>query len=131
MPETYHHGVRVVELNTGARVLRSVSTAVIGLIATAEDADTTAFPLNTPVLLTDVRGAIAKAGELGTLAKSLQGIVDQCDPIAVVVRVAAGADSAATTTNVVGATTGSDYTGMQALLVAESQLGVKPRIIGA
>ena len=131
MTEIYHHGVRVIEINTGARPIRTVSTAVIGLVATADDADATVFPLNKPVLLTDVRSAIAKAGVDGTLAKSLQAIVDQCDPIAVVVRVDEGADAAATTSNVIGAATGGSYTGMQALLAAQSQLGVKPRIIGA
>ena len=34
----YHHGVRVVEINEGTRPIRTVSTAVIGLIATAPNA---------------------------------------------------------------------------------------------
>ncbi len=31
----------------------------------------------------------------------------------------------------IGTTVGSEYTGMQALLAAQQQLGVKPRILGA
>lgn len=131
MPTDYHHGVRVLEINTGARVIRTVATGVIGMVCTAADADNTVFPLNKPVLLTNVRDAIGKAGTNGTLAKSLQAIVDQCDPLAVVVRVAEGADAAETASNVIGSVTGSVYTGMQALLVAQAQLGVKPRILGA
>lgn len=34
----YHHGVRVVEINEGTRPIRTVSTAVIGLLATAPEA---------------------------------------------------------------------------------------------
>lgn len=130
MAYTYHHGVRVVEINSGARPIRTVSTAIIGLVATGADADAVLFPLNKPALITDVKGAIGKAGAPGTLAKSLQAIADQADPIVVVVRVEAGADDATTTTNVVGATDGGNYTGMQALLAAQAQLGVKPRILG-
>lgn len=131
MVDIYHHGVRVVEINSGIRPIRTVSTAILGLIATGAAADATLFPLNKPALITDVKGAIGKAGATGTLAKALQGIADQADPIVVVVRVEAGADDATTTTNVVGATTGGNYTGMQALLAAQAQLGVKPRILGA
>jgi len=58
----YHHGVRVVEINDGTRVISTVSTAIIGMVCTAEDADATVFPLNTPVLITDVLAASGKAG---------------------------------------------------------------------
>jgi phage tail sheath protein FI len=127
--DQYHHGVRVVEVNGGIRPIRTVATAIIGIVCTAEDADATAFPLNKAVLLTDVRGAIAKAGIKGTLAGSLRAIADQANPITVVVRVAEGEAEPATTSNVIGGTETGSYTGMQALLVAEAQLGVKPRIL--
>ncbi|OOL39147.1 phage tail sheath protein [Pseudomonas sp. FSL W5-0299] len=131
MPTDYHHGVRVVEINEGTRPIRTVATAVVGMVCTAEDADPIAFPLNRPVLLTDVLTASGKAGELGTLAKSLDAIADQASPVTVVVRVAEGADAAATTTNVIGGVTaGGQYTGLKALLAAEAQLGVRPRILG-
>ena len=64
----YHHGVRVLEINEGSRPIRTVSTATVGMICTGSDADETVFPLNKPVLLTDVLRASGSAGELGTLA---------------------------------------------------------------
>ena len=33
MPTDYHHGVRVIEKNDGTRPIRTISTAVIGLVA--------------------------------------------------------------------------------------------------
>ena len=137
MPTDYHHGVRVIEINEGTRPIRTIATAIIGMVCTASDADADAFPLDKAVLLTNVRGAIGKAGVLGTLAKTLKAIVDQCDPLVVVVRVAdgAGADAEAIaadqTSKVIGTVTGGVYTGMQALLAAQAQLGIKPRILGA
>ncbi|MGK3121145.1 phage tail sheath protein [Pseudomonas corrugata] len=131
MATDYHHGVRVVEINEGTRPIRTVATAVVGMVCTAEDADPIAFPLNRPVLLTDVLTASGKAGVKGTLAKSLDAIADQASPITVVVRVAEGQDAAETTTNVIGGVTpGGQYTGLKALLAAEAQLGVRPRILG-
>ncbi len=131
MATDYHHGVRVVEINEGTRPIRTVATAVVGMVCTAEDADPVAFPLNRPVLLTDVLTASGKAGVKGTLAKSLDAIADQASPVTVVVRVAEGQDAAETTTNVIGGVTaGGQYTGMKALLAAEAQLGVRPRILG-
>ena len=38
MATDYHHGVRVIEINEGTRPIRTISTAVIGLVATAPDA---------------------------------------------------------------------------------------------
>ena len=61
MPTEYHHGVRVIEINEGVRPIRTISTAIIGLVATASDADATAFPHDTPVLITNVRQAIGKS----------------------------------------------------------------------
>lgn len=131
MATDFHHGVRVVEINTGSRVIRTVATAIVGIVCTAPDADASTFPLNRPVLVTDLAAAIAKAGSDGTLAKTLQAIHDQTDPVTVVVRVAAGDTDAETTRNVVGGYSNGTYTGVQALLAAEAQLGVKPRILAA
>lgn len=131
MAGEYHHGVRVLEINEGTRPIRTVSTAVVGVVCTAEDADATMFPLNTPVLLTNVQSAIAKAGTKGTLAPTLQAIADQTKPLTIVVRVATGTTAAETTSNIIGGTnTSGKYTGMKALLAAQSQLKVKPRILG-
>ncbi|EZQ59005.1 phage tail sheath protein [Serratia marcescens] len=127
----YHHGVRVVEINDGTRVISTVSTAVVGMVCTGKDADPKLFPLNTPVLVTDVIAAAGKAGKSGTLAKALSAIGDQCKPVTVVVRVEEGKDAAETTSNIIGgADENGRYTGMKALLTAQAVTGVKPRILG-
>lgn len=130
--DQYHHGARVIEVNDGVRSIQTISTAIIGMVCTGKDADATTFPLNKPVLLTNVQAAAGKAGDTGTLAASLQAIADQAQPVTIVVRVEEGADEAATTTNVIGgADANGNYTGMKALLSAQSMLGAKPRILGA
>lgn len=131
MSSIYHHGVRVVEINQGRRAIRTIATAIIGIVCTAPAADPAAFPLNTPVLLTDLPQAIGLAGTTGTLRKTLEAIDAQCRPFVVVVRVEPGEDGAATTSNVIGTSAGGSKTGLQALLDAHSLLGVRPRIIGA
>ena len=132
MADSYHHGLRVVEINEGTRPIRTIATAVQGLIATAEDADATVFPLNTAVLITNTQAAVAKAGTNGTLKTALQTMANQANSICVVVRVAAAEDEAAQTANVIGTVDATGkYTGAKALLTAKSKLGVQPRIIGA
>ena len=132
MADSYHHGLRVVEINEGTRPIRTIATAVQGLIATAEDADATVFPLNTAVLITNTQAAVAKAGTNGTLKTALQAMANQANSICVVVRVAAAEDEAAQTANVIGTVDATGkYTGAKALLLAKSKLGVQPRIIGA
>lgn len=133
----YLHGVRVIEINEGTRPIRTISTAVVGMVCTAEDADPLAFPLDTPVLLTNVQTALGKAGTTGTLRAALQAIADQTKPFTIVVRVAEGAGetdeakSAATVSNLIGTTTAEGkYTGMKALLAAKGKLGMVPRILG-
>ncbi|WP_206364220.1 phage tail sheath subtilisin-like domain-containing protein [Sphingomonas sp. UV9] len=135
---TFFHGLQFTESVTGVRPLLEKSTAIIGLVATAiaavgapTAALDAAFPVNRPVLITDIRAAIAAAGTGGTLAPALNAIADQGTPVVIVVRVAAGADAATTTANIIGGLVDGKYTGMQALLAAEAQVGVRPRIIGA
>ncbi|UBM11725.1 phage tail sheath protein [Cupriavidus metallidurans] len=130
MPTDYHHGVRVIEINEGTRPIRTIATAVPGIVCTAEDADAATFPLNTPVLLTNPMQALGKAGDKGTLAHSLDAITDQANPLTVVVRVATGESEAETTSNLIGTTSPDGrYTGMKALLAAKNRFGVTPRIL--
>lgn len=127
----YLHGVRVIELNDGTRPIRTIPTAVIGMVCTADDADATVFPFDTPVLLSNVQSAIGKAGTTGTLASSLQAIADQTKPYTIVVRVKEGATEAETTSALIGTTTAEGkYTGMKALLAAKARVGMVPRILG-
>jgi phage tail sheath protein FI len=133
MPTDYHHGVRVIEIDGGTRPIRTVATAIIGLVATGPDADATMFPLNRPVLVTNLKTAMGKAGTAGTLARALEGIGSQTNPVCVVVRVEEGDTPAETKANVIGGVSPTgQYLGMQALLAAETSGPlVKPRILGA
>ncbi len=135
----YHHGVEVIEINDGVRTISTVSTAIIGMVCTASDADEKTFPLNEPVLITNVQSAIGKAGKQGTLSTSLQAIADQCKPVIVAVRVAEGIEDPdnpeaahkQTLSNIIGTTDeNGKYTGLKALLTAKTVTGVKPRILG-
>lgn len=130
MAADYHHGVRIIEINEGSKTIRTVSTAVIGIICTAEDADPNYFPPNTPVLITNVHSAIAKAGQNGTLLATLNAIADQCSPVIIAVRVLEGTTDAETQSNIIGTTTtDGKYTGIKALLAAQTKLSIKPRIL--
>lgn len=132
MSTAYHHGARVDEVSGAAYTMQTVSTASIGFIATAKDADAKTFPLNTPILLTNPKAVIGKAGITGTLANNLQAISDRVTCPTIVVRIEEGEDADATTSNAVGTTTEDGrYTGLQALLTAEARTGVRPRILGA
>jgi phage tail sheath protein FI len=126
----YHHGVRVIEINEGTRPIRTVSTAVVGMVCTAEDADPERFPLNEAVLITDAYQALGKAGEEGTLARSLDAIVSQTKPLTVVVRVEEGADEEATKANIIGSVVNGKKTGIKALQTAKQKFGFHPRILG-
>ncbi|MBC7907028.1 MAG: phage tail sheath protein [Rhodospirillaceae bacterium] len=130
MPTDYHHGVRVVELNNGTRPIRTIETAVIGVVVTGADADAAAFPLNRPVLSTDIMATLGKAGDTGTLPFVLDAIKDHGSPAVVIVRVEEGATMAETTSNVIGGMVGGQKTGLQALTAAKAQLDVTPRILG-
>lgn len=123
------HGIKVTELTTGTRPIKDIATSVIGLVATATatvGANTVAlnaaFPVGVPVLVSSVRAALALVTTGGTLIPALEAIADQTSPVIVVVRVTAGVDAEATNTAV--------EAGLQQLLLAESQIGVRPRIIG-
>jgi phage tail sheath protein FI len=137
MVETFLHGVEVLEIDAGPRPIRTVRSGVIGIVGTAPNADATAFPLNTPVLIAGSRleaaGLDTVGTGLGTLPGALDGIFDQIGAVVVVVRIEDGIDEAATLANAVGginATTGQ-YEGVQALLGAESVVGFAPRILCA
>lgn len=137
MPETFLHGVEVIEIDTGPRPIRTVRSSVIGIVGTAPDADPAAFPLNTPVLIAGSRAEAAKLDttvaqtRAGTLPAALDGILDQIGAVVVVVRVEEGDTDAETLANILGGTNAltGQYEGVHALLGAESVLGQSPRIL--
>lgn len=126
----YRHGVFVEEVVEGLRPLATADNSTIGIVATADDADAAVFPLNKPVLATDLIAAAGAGGDGGTLAPTLEAIAKQANANTVVVRVAEDADAAAQDANVIGGDAAGQKTGMQALLAAETQLGIKPQILG-
>ena len=126
-----HHGVTTTESTEGVRYISDISTAVIGMVCTADDADTAAFPLNKPVFYASAADIIGKAGDKGTLAKSLDGIIDQADAQIVIVRVPHDANADALKANIIGTNSGGVSTGIQALRRAKSACGFVPKILGA
>ncbi|UWS06387.1 phage tail sheath C-terminal domain-containing protein [Phaeobacter inhibens] len=133
------HGVEVLEIDTGPRPIRTISTGVIGIVGTAPAADADAFPLNTPVLVAGSRSEAAKLDMTddrtggGTLPSALDGIFDQIGAVVIAIRVEEGADETETLANMIGgvnATTGQ-FEGVHALLGAESVVGHAPRILCA
>lgn len=130
MPTEYHHGVRVVEVSEGTRPIRTIETAVIGVVCTGDSADADFFPVNRPVLITDINDGISASGDDGTLPYALDAIKDHGNPLTVVVRVPEGEDEAETTSNLIGGVVSGKKTGMQALTAAKPLLGVQPRILG-
>ncbi len=132
MPSDYHHGVKVIEKSEGTRPIRTVETGIVGVVGTAPNADNSVFPENEPVLIIGSRTKAAKLGTAGTLPMVMDGIFDQIAPMIVVVRVPEVADPAAQISEVIGTVTAEgQFTGLQALLVAQSKVHVKPRILGA
>jgi len=133
---SFLHGIEVTEVTNTSRTIAIVGTAVIGLVATAMAADPAVFPLNTPVLVgadtspMTLADAIVAAGATGTLRDSLSAIAEQVRCPVIIVRIAPGADSAATDVAVIGNDVAGVKTGMQALLAAEAQVGIRPRILG-
>ncbi|MGM8211136.1 phage tail protein, partial [Escherichia coli] len=44
MAHDFHHGVLVVEVNEGTRSITTVSTAIVCMVCTVDDADAKMFP---------------------------------------------------------------------------------------
>lgn len=131
MTDAPHHGISVTETTSGPIAINTISTAIIGAVVTADDADAEKYPLNKPVLVTNVLDAQDGAGTSGTLRKVLDAIADQTNCNTVLVRVPEHEDEADQTAAVIGDVANGQYTGMKALLAATGQLGVTPRILGA
>lgn len=137
MPTSFHHGVEIIEVVDGIRPIQTARSSVIGLVGTAPGATDSAFPLDTPVLLTTPRSA-AGLGTTGTLPAAVRAIHAQgYAPVIVVIRVPDVTDDPDTTTvnerlaAVIGGTntTTGERTGIAALETARSMLGVVPRIL--
>ena len=133
--DQFLHGVEVIDIDTGARPISTVRASVIGIVGTAPDADATAFPLDTPVLIAGSRREaalldLAGTGD-GTLPSAVDTILDQTGAIIIVVRVAEEETAAETLANIMGGVNAStgNYEGLYGFLGAESILGFAPRIL--
>lgn len=128
----FHHGISNRDYGDGNGFIRETQTNVIGLVCYADDADDSFFPLNKPVLITNLNSGLAKAGYKGNLRKSLETIQTIVNPTLVVVRIANPFNEDKTTLDasvVIGSTLpDGSRTGLQALLTAKSRLGVVPKI---
>ena len=138
MTTNHHHGATVTETTDLSTMITDIDSAVIGVVCTADDADETAFPLDTPVLITRVANMLGKAGKTGTLFTTLKAISDQTSPQTIVIRVADAANieppeggTAQTQDQLVigGTDANGRFTGMYALLSAEMRVGVRPRVL--
>lgn len=127
MPE-FLHGVEVVQIDDGIRPIRTVRSSVIGLVGTAPLADAAAFPPDVPVLVSGPRAAAA-LGAAGTLRDAYDALYAQGASVAIVVRVEAGVDDAATVAAVIG--DAAALTGVHALLTANTVVKQTPRILCA
>jgi phage tail sheath protein FI len=130
MIESFLHGIDIVEVDNGRRPITTTRSSVIGIVGTAPKADDQTFPLDTPVLINSPRET-ASLGEAGTLPSALAGIFAQIGALVVVVRVAEGNDTDETKTAIIGGVDAENdqYTGIQALLAAQSSVHVTPRIL--
>lgn len=140
MTEQFLHGVEVIEIDDGARPIQTVKSSVIGLVGSAPKG-----PVNIPTLLL---GSLSEAVEIFgsdktfTIPAALDLIFKQTGAMVVVVNVADPTNSAhktgsvldpakITVSDIVGGVdseTGK-YTGVSALLAANSEVSVQPRIL--
>ena len=133
MPDnSFHHGVTGNEPLSGVVPIQTSATAVIGLIAYADDADPDIYPLNKPVLVTSMTRAFIGAGYKGTLRKALEAMQPITNPTMVVVRVEnpfAFEVPDMDNSKVIGTVLpDGSRTGIQALLSTKSVTGVVPKI---
>ena len=108
--------------------------SVVGIIGTAEQAESEVFPLDEPVFMfSDDSEKLEALGEEGTLRDAVNLVNAQLGEFqaaarVVIVRVEEGQDTDATIANIVG---DGNVTGLSAFLEAGPELGVVPRLICA
>ncbi|OTG72384.1 hypothetical protein B9T26_10680 [Acinetobacter sp. ANC 4169] len=126
----FHHGITGRETASGKIPIRDAATAVIAMLAFADDADEDTFPLDTPVLVTSINRVLPKAGTTGNLRKNLEIISQITSPTLVVIRVNNPLGEIFDQSAVIGTTNNFGLrTGLQALLTVKSILGITPKII--
>ncbi len=131
MAITQLHGVEVQQQTTAVRPVPLNPTATIGLIGTADNANPTLFPLNTPVLLASAPHLAASLDTigtgLGTLPQACNQIFAEGGATVVVVRVADDPIPANVMTNIIGSA--AAMTGVNCFAQARSICGVTPKTL--
>lgn len=127
MAEQFLHGVETVEIENGARPIRTVKSSIQGFVGTATNTDASAFPFNKPVLV-KTRALAEKLGP-GTLRDSYRAAADQGATLSVMVRVPESGDPLEQLAHVHGDP--AAMSGVYALRASGSELGVTPRILSA
>ncbi|MGL5484078.1 MAG: hypothetical protein ACRDC7_19505, partial [Aeromonas veronii] len=123
----FMHGVEHFWLESTDRPIEVMAASVVGVVGISEDADPDAFPLNTPVLVNSDK-LLPKAGS-GFLADALEDIYRQAGALCVVVRVSSIVEEGEGNPVVGGVDDDGNYTGLSALLAAESITGVRPTLL--
>lgn len=127
-------GIGITRVDNEPRPAITSDMSVVGLVGPMAGADTTAFPLNTPVFMySDDPVMGGKLGDANKIGDAIDGINDQLGDFqvaakVVVVRTDPGADEDAAITNIVGSSTLG--TGVHALKKAGEITGHIPRLIG-
>lgn len=125
MDLSYFHGVKLDESADTPSLLRVSRFGIIYINGTAENADATEFPLNTPVLVTNPTQA-AKLYD-SWLLEAVKTVFAEGASYVVVNRVDAGADEDEKQINLIGNSVAR--TGLYAALKVKSSLGIQPRVM--
>ena len=140
MPASFLHGVETIEIEKGARTIKTVKTAVIGLVGTApiQDVEAEFKTVNEPTLILNEIDAVKYFGSKKdgfTIPQALEAIFDQGAGIVIVINVYDPAIhetvSAVTKTDIIGgvnAVTGK-RTGLKAFEDSYSLFGYFPKMI--
>lgn len=130
MTDIYLHGIETVEQNNGPRPVETIDTGIIGLVGTAPDADASLWPLNKVVVIHGSQGDVKGLGPTGTLRDAVEGIFDQAGRVSqtiLLVRVEQGDTISDTMSNIIGSSV--LLSGMHAFQTAQSELGLRPKLL--
>ncbi len=139
MPANFLHGVETIEITKGSRTIRTVKTAVIGLIGTApvNTVESEYMTVNKPVLITNEKDGAKYFGEATggfTIPSALKAIFDQGAGIVIVINVFDPAThitpAAVEISDVIGTVTAQGKrTGLQAFKDCYSLFGFYPKTL--
>lgn len=122
---SYFHGSRVLESAESPSIFKISNHNSTLYVGTSEDADPAAYPLNEPTIVSGP-SLLAALGS-GWLAEAARAHLGEGGEGVIVTRVAAGANEAATETNVIGDM--AARTGIYSILACKARLGIRPAVI--